>query len=538
MKNVFTFLLLLFSLLCNGQSPKLFTTDKELSSSLINQIYQDRNGFIWIATEDGLNRYDGAKFTIYKHEPNNEHSLAHNFVRTVFEDSKGHLFIGTYMGIQMYDPATDNFTPLAIREDNGEIFESNIVSFIERRNGEIWVSGNMLCRLNIKDYLLTVQKIDIPMTSTGFMIEDKKQNVWIAKDEEGVYRLDSNNQLTLYLSKDNGYVKSICEDSRGNIYVGSMRKGLFVYNKRQDSFIPIDFKEKRELPICFLYSGPQNELYIGTDGKGMSVYNNQTHEISEYNFDNNYFDSKNSKIHSILKDNSGNLWLAVYQKGVMQIPARTNSFKYIGHKSMDKNMIGSSCITSFCKDNNGMLWVGTDNDGIYALTEKLEPAKHFSHTNHPNSVPSTVIKLYEDSEYNIWVGSFINGMGKLNKQTGLCDYQYKLVDKNNNSVTIPCYSFSTCIKPNSSGVLRPNIFTMTFSFFFSLFTSSMIPLNPLKGPKVTFTVSPTTYGILSSSPVSCSSSTVPSIRFTSDCLRGTGFSEPPKKPITFGVLRK
>ena len=115
----------------------------------------------------------------------------------------------------------------------------------------------------------------------------------------------------------------------------------------------------------------------------------------EQNF---WTDSKNSKIHSILKDNSGNLWLAVYQKGVMQIPARTNSFKYIGHKSMDKNMIGSSCITSFCKDNNGMLWVGTDNDGIYALTEKLEPAKHFSHTNHPNSVPSTVIKLYEDSE--------------------------------------------------------------------------------------------------------------------------------------------
>lgn len=88
MKNVFTFLLLLFSLLCNGQSPKLFTTDKELSSSLINQIYQDRNGFIWIATEDGLNRYDGAKFTIYKHEPNNEHSLAHNFVRTVLRTAK------------------------------------------------------------------------------------------------------------------------------------------------------------------------------------------------------------------------------------------------------------------------------------------------------------------------------------------------------------------------------------------------------------------------------------------------------------------
>lgn len=434
MKNVLTFLLLLFSLLCNGQSPKLFTADRELSSSLINHMYQDRNGFIWIATEDGLNRYDGAKFTIYKHESNNKHSLDHSLIRTVFEDSKGHLLIGTYKGIQMYNPATDNFTTPAKWEDNGEIFESNIVSIIERKNGEIWVSGNVLCKLKIKKEQLTVQKINIPITSTGYMIEDKKQNVWIVKEEEGVYRLGSDNQLSLYLSKDNGYVKSICEDSRGNIYAGSMRKGLFVYNPKLDSFIPVDLKEKKELPIGFLYSGPQNELYIGTDGKGMAVYSNQTHEISEYKFDNNYFDSKNSKIHFILKDNSGNLWLAVYQKGVIQIPARTNSFKYIGHKSMDKNIIGSSCITSFCKDNNGMLWVGTDNDGIYALTEKLEPAKHFSHTNHPNSVPSTVIKLYEDSEHNIWVGSFINGMGKLDKQTGLCSYQHKLVDKNNNYI--------------------------------------------------------------------------------------------------------
>lgn len=434
MKNSLTFLFLLFSLLCHGQSPKLFTTDRELSSSLINYMYQDRNGFVWIATEDGLNRYDGAKFTIYKHEPNNKQSLAHSLVRTVFEDSKGHLLIGTYKGIQMYNPATDDFTPPANWEENGKMFESNIVSIIERRNGEIWVSGNVLCKLKIKDGLLTVEKINVPLTSTGFMIEDKKQNIWIAKGEGGVYRLNSKNQLTLYLSKDNGYVKNICEDSRGYIYAGSMRKGLFIYNKENDSFMPADFKINRELPICFLYPGTQNDIYIGTDGKGVAVYNNQTLEISEYNFENNYFDSRNSKIHSILKDNSGNLWLAVYQKGVMQIPARTNSFKYIGHKSMDKNIIGSSCITSFCKDNKDILWIGTDNDGIYGLTEKLQLATHFTHSNDPRSVPSTVIKMYKDSEQNIWIGSFINGMGKLNVQTGKCDYQYNLVDKNNNYI--------------------------------------------------------------------------------------------------------
>lgn len=433
MKNALSVLLLFLSLVCHGQSPKLFTTDRELSSSLINHLYQDLNGFIWIATEDGLNRYDGAKFTIYKHDPNNEHSLAHSFVRTVFEDSKGHLFIGTYMGVQMYDPATDNFTPLA-KWENGDVLESNIGSIIERKNGEIWVSGNVLCKIIIKENELIAQRIDVPISSLGYMIEDKKQNLWITKGEEGLYRLSPDNKLSLYLSKDNGYLNSICEDSQGNIYVGSARKGLFVYNKQRDTFVHIDHKEKKELPVCFLYSGTPNELYIGTDGVGMTIYNTKTREITKYQFDNSYFDSNNSKIHSILKDNSGNLWLAVYQKGVIMIPARTNSFKYIGHKSIDKNIIGSSCITSFCKDHNGVLWVGTDNDGIYAITEKAEQVKHFTHTDNPGSVPSTVIKLYEDSEHNMWVGSFINGMGKLDKQTGQCTYQYKLVDNNNNYI--------------------------------------------------------------------------------------------------------
>ena len=110
MKHTILILFLFLSLLCHGQSYKFFTTDRELSSSLINKIYQDRNGMIWIATEDGLNRYDGAKFITYKHDPENEYSLCHNYVRVLYEDSKGRLFVGTYNGIQLYDPETDSFS--------------------------------------------------------------------------------------------------------------------------------------------------------------------------------------------------------------------------------------------------------------------------------------------------------------------------------------------------------------------------------------------------------------------------------------------
>ena len=166
------------SLLCHGQSYKFFTTDRELSSSLINKIYQDRNGMIWIATEDGLNRYDGAKFVIYKHDPENEHSLCHNYVRALYEDSKGRLFVGTYNGIQLYDPATDSFSTQAQWED-GKTFDSNIMSILECRNGEIWVSGNNLCTITITQGKLTAHKLDLPIPTqmTDYMIEDRQHNL-------------------------------------------------------------------------------------------------------------------------------------------------------------------------------------------------------------------------------------------------------------------------------------------------------------------------------------------------------------------------
>jgi signal transduction histidine kinase/ligand-binding sensor domain-containing protein/DNA-binding response OmpR family regulator len=434
MKNILVVLFLFCTLLCNGQYPQLFTADKELSSSLINHIYQDHNGFIWIATEDGLNRYDGAKFSIYKHHLGDDHSLASSFVRTIFEDSKGHLFIGTYAGVQMYNPSTDKFTPLA-KWENGDQLNSNVTSILERKNGEIWISGNVLCKLNIQNNQLIAQDTNIPYTELGGqMIEDNNQNLWILKGEEGLLKLDVYNQLTFYLSQDNGHLNSICKDSEGNIYVGSIRKGLFVYNKDLDTFQSVEAEGKEELPISCLYSGPLNELYIGTDGKGLTTYNNQTCKISKLPFDNNYFDSSQSKVHSILKDNASNLWLAIYQKGIMLIPARTNNFGYIGHKLINRDVIGSGCITSFCKDHQGFLWIGTDNDGIYAINERKEQVKHFSHTNHPNSAPSTVTQIYEDSDHNIWIGSFINGMGKLDRQTGMCNYQHQLVDNNGNYI--------------------------------------------------------------------------------------------------------
>ena len=244
MKHTILILFLFLSLLCHGQSYKFFTTDRELSSSLINKIYQDRNGMIWIATEDGLNRYDGAKFITYKHDPENEYSLCHNYVRVLYEDSKGRLFVGTYNGIQLYDPETDSFSARA-QWENGKTFDSNIMSILERRNGEIWVSGNNLCTITITQGKLTAHKLDLPIPTqmTDYMIEDRQHNLWVTQGENGIYRLSADNKSKHFLKQEKGMtIVDLYEDNYGDIYLATIGKGLLKYNQPAEEFIPILYK--------------------------------------------------------------------------------------------------------------------------------------------------------------------------------------------------------------------------------------------------------------------------------------------------------
>lgn len=147
MKTLLSILFLFFATYGYSQSEKLFTVDRELSNSNINQIYQAKDGVIWIATEDGLNRYDGAKFSVYKHKEGNDSSLVDNNVRILFEDSKGNFLIGTQRGLQLYDPSTDLFKEIPILYQTGINMSAHISTILERKNGELLIGTSRACRL-------------------------------------------------------------------------------------------------------------------------------------------------------------------------------------------------------------------------------------------------------------------------------------------------------------------------------------------------------------------------------------------------------
>ncbi|MDR0962859.1 MAG: response regulator [Mediterranea sp.] len=428
--------LILFFLICratygSAQESKLFTADNELSSSLINDLFQETSGVIWIATEDGLNRYDGAKFTLFRNNPDDSGSLADNNVRVIYEDSCKNILIGTVGGLQRYDRATERFlnVPLYFNNPNRDRVNASVGCLLQRRNGEVLVgtSGHNLFKLELQgDTLIGVQQASqIGSYIIHLLYEDRHGNLWVGTEDNGIYCIDPSDRVkhfTVEMYAGFNSISAICE-KEGTLYLGSLTHGLYRYDEANDRMQAIVYTPYPHLPIKTLYAGDNRKLLIGTDGHGLKVYDTQKGTITDHLFNISSFSPRQTKIHAILEDKAHNLWYGLYQKGVMLIPATDSRFQYIGYKSSDRNIIGSACVMAVCKDHNGTLWVGTDNDGLYAIAPNGSRQAHYSPaSNAEHAAPATVMSIFEDSSHTLWVGSYLQGLAYLDQTSGRFHY--------------------------------------------------------------------------------------------------------------------
>lgn len=447
-------ILFLFSIYCfligstpvmKAQTGKFYSTDKELSNSLINAVYQDRKGFIWIATENGLNKFDGTRFSIYRHNATDSTSLKNNYVRTLFEDSRGNFWIGCINGLQRYDRATDSFHELFISRKDGRK-NPHITSIIERRNGDLWIATSGQGAISLrKDSNPASFHIETELTDRigsnylNVIFEDSRQNLWIATEEKGLYRYSpESKELKSYkapyhIAGDD--VSAICEDAHGQIFVGTLTKGLFRLSSRQEgNFEPILYQNRMNLNIRTLIIDTRGKLIIGTDGEGVKEYQPQQDIIVDSEINAGPFDFSKSKVHSLIEDKDHNLWLGIFQKGLILVPGISNKFDYYGYKSIHNNTIGSSCVMAIHTDEQATIWIGTDNDGLYAINDQGKQLRHYTHqAGNPQSVPGTILCLYEDSNQELWLGSYFDGLARINKQTGTCQDVTSLLQGNLNA---------------------------------------------------------------------------------------------------------
>jgi signal transduction histidine kinase/ligand-binding sensor domain-containing protein/AraC-like DNA-binding protein len=420
-----------------AQIGKFYSTDRELSSSLINHVYQDKRGFIWISTEDGLNKFDGNKFTLYKQNPNDTTSLAVSYIKSVFEDSHNRFWVLGLDVVQLYERDTDSFRVIPFQLKGG-VMAPHTTAIIERKNKEIWIStlGQGVMKFEDKQFI-PVEAVNriIETSFIELIYEDRGQNIWINTKDKGLFLYSPTTQevrrFTAQKQLTSETISSFTENETGQLFIGTLNGGLMRLNKSEMTFEPIPYHNKTNLNIKTLMTDNQNKLYIGTEGNGVKQLDKENNRIIDCNINIGVFDLSSSKIHSILEDNEGNLWFGIFQKGLVFVPSMQNKFNYYGYKSFNKNNIGSDCVMSICRDKKGTIWVGTDNDGLYAIDDDGNRLAHFKEKDNNNSAPLSIMCMLDDSQGRLWVGSYFNGLALIDKTTGKSNYIRELSDKEN-----------------------------------------------------------------------------------------------------------
>ena len=216
------------SLAANAQMGKLFDADKQMSSSFTTQIYLDKDGFIWIATRNGLNRYDGYQFRIYKKESRQDLGMASNSVNCMTQDHNGRFYIGMYGALQIFDG--QRFRSVTTYDLDKKSIPCYVTCLLERQNREMLIGTSGHGLLKMKGHREAYQMGDIFSHLNGVhrMMEDRRQQIWLATETQGLWCWDGKT-IKKYFQEAGMHnsVLDVCEGDNGRIYVATSNHGLY-----------------------------------------------------------------------------------------------------------------------------------------------------------------------------------------------------------------------------------------------------------------------------------------------------------------------
>jgi len=368
--------------------------DQGLSHAGVQAILQDSRGFMWFATRDGLNKYDGYTITIYKHSQLDSLSLVDNHIRAIYEDRKGKLWIGTNLGLNRFDPITESFlTYKHDPKDSSSISDNIVLSIYEDRANRLWI-GTL---------------------RGGLSLLDREQGTF--KN----YQHEPENPISL----SHNYLKDIYESPDGALWLATLGGGLNQFDRKTGHFIRYknDPKNSQSISSNFvmcLYSDPRRsgKLWIGTYGGGLNQLDLQSKTFTHYKHDAEKSNTlSDNRIFDICSDPAGRLWLGTFAGGLNLFDAEKNEFQSFRHHPQDAKSVSEDFVRSVFVDQTGNLWAGTNLGGLNKLDIKPKKFRKYQHqTNDPGSLRHNVVNaIYEGPDGTVWVGTN-EGLDKLSPQ--------------------------------------------------------------------------------------------------------------------------
>jgi signal transduction histidine kinase/ligand-binding sensor domain-containing protein/DNA-binding response OmpR family regulator len=431
-------------------------TELGLSSNTVNHIIQDKKGFIWIGTDEGLDRIDGTSIKVFKPNINYAKFSMSNVVMLHLQDSEGKIWTSSLFDVFVFDPNIGRFIKFETKTLKGEQLTADITSVAEDHSKNIWFatrSKGIFCyNLNNKK----LKRYDINKHAIYSILVDENNQIWAATNSSTHPIARFNRPREIFQDVNVRYNDSrqlpqiiyLYEDKFGSVYAGTWTNGLLKFNRNANT-LTIEQPSSQTMPMTHMHcltKADDNNLWIGSDD-GLLLYNTTRKSGKLYvKEDNNIITSLSSKfVYEAFQDREGGLWIGTYYGGVNYAPPFQDRFRSFSH-SAQQNSVNGNIIAGFCEDENGQIWISSDDGAISCYNPATDLFKVFTSSNSGLSFDNTHAICADGKD--IWIGTYTGGISVYNTISGKWRHY-----KGGNSQNLLYEGSSYAIKKDSHGTL-------------------------------------------------------------------------------------
>ncbi|MBA6398881.1 response regulator [Colwellia sp. BRX10-4] len=452
-----------------------FSRDQGLSQASVQALYHDKQGFIWAGTTDGLNRFDGYQFTVYRSNSDKFDSLSNNNVLSITQDSNENLWFGTVSGLNRFNKSTESFTTFlhdnkqnnslsnnmvqtltadkfgsvwvgtknGLNKFNGESFtlfshqseennalRNNILAILEDSNNDLWLgTQGGLSFFDVKAKTLNAVKVDLKEQSITSLLEYDDNTLWLGT-ENGLYLYHKKNGLlsehkTLINQLASSYITSFLLRNNNDLWITTRNKGIYRYNLISKSIEHLQSDKKKpdsliDNDIRAIINDNANNLWIGTYINGIDKY-----DVSREQFNHKVQDvTKKNHLQGgaffhFLEHSTDKLLISTYQSGLNEYDKTTGQYHQYLHDPANNNSIGANTVTWLINDEKQGVWLGTVGGGLNLFDVETKVFTRFMHNpDDPNSIShNNILFIFEEDEHTLWIGTWGGGLNKFDTLT-------------------------------------------------------------------------------------------------------------------------
>ncbi|SHK85190.1 Signal transduction histidine kinase [Reichenbachiella agariperforans] len=406
------------------------TIDQELSQNTVSAMAQDQEGFLWIGSRSGLNRYDGINMMSFMHDERDSTSLCNNYIRSLYIGTNNRVFVGSLAGgYCIYNDTDGTFGKLPTAERYPELDHVTVNAFYEDQKGNIWIATERkgLFMWRAQDQVIVQYRHNendswgISSNTVTGVIGDGRGNLWVSTWGGGLNLFDTNTKRFIHYRHDeedvnspySNIIRCMTGGSDGHIWLGTDRGVDRVsYDDRgkyRFEHMVIKSEEDEEPFVLDLIEDKKQRLWIGSENHGLGILDTDDGAYHWYTVDSKKeYSIKNNSIWSLFEDQKGVIWVGTFNKGIFKLDEGNRKFPVYKHNPYDETSLTHNAVSSFYEDKKGNVWIGTDGGGLDYWDTEAESFTHYRKDEYPQ-MSNQVLSVMIDSQENVWVGNWQGG---------------------------------------------------------------------------------------------------------------------------------